>query len=326
MDNSQLSTPVLLIIFRRAELTEKIFEAIRQAKPQKLFVAADGPRSNVVSDLEQCAATRAIIERVDWDCEVFKDYSDKNLGVGIRPTSAVHWVFEHVEEAIILEDDCLPNPTFFRFCQDLLEKYRKNPTVMSICGTSQEAISPYVQNRNKFKDSYFFSHYFIPWGWATWKRAWQYHDFELKEFREQLEKSWADNFFDDKKEAEFWVRRLYKHVYNNPNPDSWDYQWQFSVWQKNGLCIAPKANLVSNIGFIQDATHINIQPARPNENIDFPLNHPTTVERNKNFDQLIKNKLLREDSMRKISRYFRRNYYRVKKEIKKLLIMPQRSL
>jgi hypothetical protein len=114
-------------------------------------------------------------------------------------------------------------------------------------------------------------------------------------------------------------------LYDNPNPDSWDYQWQFSIWQQNGLCIIPKVNLISNIGFIQDATHINIQPARLNADMSFPLDHPVSVERSESFDQLIKARYLQEDSMKKISKYFRRNFYRVRKQIKQLIAIPPKS-
>jgi hypothetical protein len=142
MTKFQLKTPVALIIFKRPDTTERVFETIRQAKPPKLLVVADGPRTDQPGEAEKCAATRAIIDRVDWDCEVLKNYSDSNLGCGLRPATGISWVFEQVEEAIVLEDDCVPHPTFFRFCEELLEYYRHDERIMSISG-----INPYFGRR-----------------------------------------------------------------------------------------------------------------------------------------------------------------------------------
>ena len=136
MSDWQLTTPVAFIIFKRPDTTRKVFEEIRRAKPPKLLVIADGPRPNIVGEAEKCAAARAIIDSVDWECEVLKNYSDENLGCKQRVSSGLDWVFDNVEEAIILEDDCLPHPTFFRFCEELLEKYRDDERVMKIDGTN----------------------------------------------------------------------------------------------------------------------------------------------------------------------------------------------
>src|SRR4028118_433764 len=177
-----MKTPVVLIIFNRPAQTEKVFEVIRQAKPPKLLVIADGSRAERPGEAEKCAAARAVIDRVDWDCEVFKNYSDVNLGCDPRISSGLNWVFETVEEAIILEDDCVPHPTFFRYCEELLERYRHDARVMNISGQNV------LFGRHRTEYSYYFSRYTLCWGWASWRRAWQYFDVDVKlwpEIRDQ---------------------------------------------------------------------------------------------------------------------------------------------
>src|SRR5215831_3805810 len=158
-----MRTPVALIIFNRPDVTERVFAEIAHARPRKLLVIADGPRFNRPGEAEKCTATRAIIDRVNWECEVLKNYSDVNLGCGGRESSAMIWIFEQAEEAIILEDDTLPQPTFFRFCEELLEKYRDDERVMHISGDN------WLFGQKRISDSYFFSHYCLSWGWASWR-------------------------------------------------------------------------------------------------------------------------------------------------------------
>jgi GT2 family glycosyltransferase len=163
MANFQLTTPVAFLIFNRPDTTARVFEAIRQAKPPKLLVVADGPRPDRPDDIEKCKAARAIVEGVDWDCEVLKNYSDINLGCGKRPATGITWVFEQVEEAIILEDDCMPNPTFFEFCQAMLAEYRDDKRIMMIGGTN------FLGEWKSKIQSYHFSFYGGTWGWASYK-------------------------------------------------------------------------------------------------------------------------------------------------------------
>ena len=162
-----LSTPVAFIIFNRPDTTEIVFETIRQAKPSKLLVVADGPRTDRSGEVEKCTATRAVIERVDWECEVITNYSDVNLGCKRRVSGGIDWIFSQVEEAIILEDDCLPAPSFFQFCQTMLERYRYDDRISMIGGSN------YQQENSRTSDSYFFTKYAHIWGWATWRRAWK---------------------------------------------------------------------------------------------------------------------------------------------------------
>lgn len=172
-----MQTPVAFIIFNRPDRTAKVFEAIRQARPSMLLVAADGPRVNRTGETGKCAETRSIIDRVDWPCEVLTNYSDINMGMKQREATAFSWVFDIVEEAILLEDDCLPHPTFFRYCEELLRYYRHDERVMTISGDNTPLGNP--RNRQT-QDSYYFSIYARTWGWATWRRAWQHYDLEMK--------------------------------------------------------------------------------------------------------------------------------------------------
>lgn len=174
MTTWQLNTPVAFIIFNRPDTTRRVFEMIRQAQPPKLLVIADGARENHPSDRQNCAAAKGIIAEVDWDCEVTTNYSDRNLGCRDRLASGLNWVFEQVPEAIILEDDCLPHSSFFRFCEEMLLKYRNDNRIMHIGGNN------FQMQKSRTNDSYYFSRYNHCWGWASWGRAWQHYDVDMK--------------------------------------------------------------------------------------------------------------------------------------------------
>jgi hypothetical protein len=237
------STPVVFIIFRRPDLAAQVFEAIRQAKPEKLLIIADGPRNETEASL--CQQTREIVERVDWDCEVLRNYSDVNLGCRKRVSSGIDWAFTQVEEAIILEDDCLPHPDFFRFCSSLLERYRDDQRVWSICGLN-------CQDGNWRGDgSYYFSRYPDPWGWATWRRAWKNYDVDLSDWSEFSKLDAMNLIFENSTEIELWNHNL---NLINEGIEAWDFQWFYCCWKNNGLSIWPNCNLVSNLGFREDGT------------------------------------------------------------------------
>ncbi|MBW4686912.1 MAG: glycosyltransferase family 2 protein [Komarekiella atlantica HA4396-MV6] len=275
-----MKTPVVLIIFKRPNTTEKVFEAIRQAKPPKLFVIADGPRADRPGEAENCEATRAIIEQVDWNCEVITNYSDINLGCRLRVSSGLDWVFSQVEEAIILEDDCLPHPTFFQFCDELLDKYRDDNRIMVVAGNNFQ----YGRVRNQ--DSYYFSRYNHCWGWATWRRAWQHYDHQMKLWPKIRDENWLKDILLDLSAVKFW-QSIFQYTYEE-KINSWAYVWTFSCWIQNGLSILPNVNLVSNIGYSLEATHTvknyNDFANMPVEAIDFPLQHPLFMIRNSPAD------------------------------------------
>lgn len=280
-----MRTPVALIIFNRPEITERVFREIARAKPRQLLVIADGPRTDRGGEAEKCAATRAVIDQVDWDCEVLKNYSDVNLGVGGRPATGIRWVFEQVEEAIIFEDDCVPHPTFFRYCDDLLEKYRDDERVMHISGDNWN----FGGQQGPF--SYFFSAYCYSCGWATWRRAFQHYDPDIKLWPTLRDTSWLLDILGDPRAVEFWKYKFDLTFTTGMEKNGWDWPWLFACWAHRGLSILPSSNLISNIGFGEDATHTtSTEDDRayvPLIEMTFPLRHPPYMVRDVEADQLI---------------------------------------
>jgi len=284
MNDWQLKAPVAFFIFNRPYTTEKAFEAIRQAKPTKLLVVADGPRADRPGEVEKCAAARAIIDRVDWDCEVLKNYSDVNQGCKLRVSSGLDWIFDTVEEAIILEDDCLPHPAFFRFCEELLEKYRGDKRIAMISGVN------FQFGRKRTSYSYYFSRYTHIWGWASWRRAWEYYDVTMKLWPTIKEGGWLQDILGNFQTSKYWGN-IFQSVYDG-KINTWDYQWTFACWVQCGLSILPNVNLVSNIGFGINSTHTKGQSKfanMPVEPITFPLLHPPYVLRDAMADAYTEN-------------------------------------
>ncbi|MBF2073932.1 MAG: FkbM family methyltransferase [Synechococcales cyanobacterium C42_A2020_086] len=243
--NFKLSTPVAFFIFNRPDLTKRVFQAIAQVKPEVLFVIADGPRSEYEAML--CEQTRQIIDDVDWDCRVLTNFSDRNLGCKERVVSGLSWIFSQVEEVIILEDDCLPTRSFFRFCQTLLEYYRSDTRVFAISGNNFQC----GQRRTDY--SYYFSRYFHCWGWASWRRVWQQFDRHMMTWSEFSNANWMQIVFDNPFEQAYWSEQFAQTYIGEIN--SWAYIWLYTCLSQSGLTIIPEENLVSNIGFRQDATH-----------------------------------------------------------------------
>ncbi len=271
-----LSTPVAFLIFNRPELTKTVFEAIRQAQPQKLLVIADGPR--FPEEVQKCQKTREIINQVDWQCEVLTNFSENNLGCKQRISSGLNWVFSEVEKAIILEDDCLPAPSFFEFCQNLLERYRDDERIMHISGNNFQD----SQSRNTF--SYYLSKYTHVWGWASWRRAWKHYDVTLKTWPEYKKSSMIASICESVYEQKYWTD-IFEKVFNNAI-DTWDYQWLYTCWFQSGLSVLPNSNLVSNIGFGSDATHTKSKTflsQLPTTDI-WEVNHPPFILRDKIAD------------------------------------------
>lgn len=275
-----MKTAVALIIFNRPEVTRRVFSEIAKAKPQKLLVIADGPREDHPTDAERCAAARAVVEDVDWACELLLNFSEVNLGCKVRPATGISWVFEQVEQAIIFEDDCLPHPSFFPYCEELLERYRDDERVMTISGNN------FQFGRQRTRYSYYFSRYTHTWGWATWRRAWRHFDGEIRLWPELRETSWLLDILGDRAAAEHWRRQFDAVAHMN---SVWDYQWAFACWAQNGLTAIPNRNLVSNIGWGEDATHTKAAEDRlarlPADEMLFPLEHPPYVVRHREADR-----------------------------------------
>ena len=272
----ELRTPVALIIFNREDATERVFEEIAKAKPPKLLVVGDGPRANRQGEEEKVAATRAVIQRVNWDCEVLTNFSDINLGCKKRVSSGIDWVFEQVEEAIILEDDCLPEPTFFRFCQEMLTRYRHDQRIGMVSGDNFQFYRRYVD------DSYYFSKYVHIWGWATWRDRWTgSYDVTMVKWPRVRDEGRLADLVGDEREAVYWGK-IFERVYRG-EIETWDYQWVFANWVEGRLSILPAMNLISNIGFSENATHTTgVSPLAnlPTEAMQFPLVHPGLRVRN----------------------------------------------
>jgi hypothetical protein len=287
MKDNYYTAPVILIIFNRPDLTTKVFEAIRQASPANLLIIADGPRPTISTDYANCMLARSIVEQVDWDCEVKRNYSDINLGCKHRVASGLDWAFEIVEEAIILEDDCLPHSEFFRFCSDLLAYYRHDERIMHISGNNFFG-SQYCPNH-----SYYFSHFNHIWGWASWRRAWVKYDVEMAFWPKVKNTRFLHSVLPTNSGSEYWTSQ-FQAVYDQ-KIDTWDYAWTFACWLNHGLSILPKSNLVSNIGFDERATHTK-DTRSPVSNmvansIEFPLVHPDYMICNTEADLLAQKKL-----------------------------------
>ncbi len=276
----QLNTPVAFLVFNRPDITEKVFEEIRNARPPKLLVVADGPRAGVPGEAKRCEAVRAVIDAVDWPCVVLTNYSDRNLGCKVRISTGIDWVFQHVEEAIILEDDCLPHSTFFRFCEELLEYYRHDLRIAQISGCNFQ--SGFRRN----EDSYYFSKCIHIWGWASWRDRWQgCYDVNMAHWPRIRDDRWIHDIFPNPRVAKHWVANFEK-VYKG-EIDTWDFQWMFACWLHSRLAILPNVNLISNIGFGPDATHTVLSGALDNvplDTVQFPLRHPLGMIENHESD------------------------------------------
>jgi hypothetical protein len=290
MNSFTLTSPVALLVFNRPAETERVFAAIREARPTRLFIVADGPRANRSDDISRCAEVRRIVENVNWPCEVLHNYSDTNLGCRDRVSSGIDWVFGQVEDAIILEDDCLPDPSFFSFSQEMLDKYRNDNRIASIGGSNYQFGSLNISH------SYYFSIYNHIWGWASWKRAWKDYDVHMLKWPTVRDTDWLASVFHKKIDAFFWKANFEKVFVNEL--DTWDLQWTFANWFNNRLSIIPRVNLVSNIGFGSDATHTkNCKCQIANmrkESMDFPIIHPDDVLRNSIADAFTQENLFRQ--------------------------------
>ncbi len=252
---------------------------IRDQRPRQVFVVADGPRAHRPDDVERCAAVRAVVEQMDWPCDVRRNYADTNLGLKRRVSSGLDWVFRQVDRAIILEDDCLAQPEFFSFCDDLLERYADDERVWVITGNNFQG------GRKRGDAAYYFSKYNHCWGWATWRRAWKHYQGHIPfwpEWRvshrwrevstDQVERKYWENIFD-------WVIR--------GEVNSWAYPWTATVWYHGGLTATPNANLVTNIGFGPDASHTKAPVPQEGVPLEFlgELRHPVHVVQERAADR-----------------------------------------
>jgi hypothetical protein len=293
----EFNTPILLIVFNRPEKTLAAINNIRNLHPRYLYVAGDGPREGNIKDQINCSLVKEIIEsNIDWPCKVITNFNATNLGCGLNVSKSITWFFDNVKMGIILEDDCLPELSFFRFCEEMLNKYELTEKIMCISGNN-------FNNETIVSNEYYFSKYMHCWGWASWRQSWKKYDFSLSEYHNDIQNRSFINTLGNAKEQKFWLKTFKKIILNEI--DTWDYQWQYSIFKNEGLVIIPGVNLVKNIGFDNDATHTKNKEGKGSELnssfLSFPLIHPINIVRNETFDfktykllyhNTLKNKLL----------------------------------
>ncbi|MFM2002191.1 MAG: hypothetical protein RI963_1617 [Planctomycetota bacterium] len=283
-----LDTPILFLVFNRPDLTARTFELIREAKPKRLFVAADGPRDGVVDERLRCEETRKVASAVDWDCDVQTLFRERNLGCRDAVHSAIEWYFDHVDRGIILEDDCLPDPTFFRYCEGLLDRYRDDERVMAITGQNLQ----FGQRRGNA--SYYFSCFAHIWGWASWRRAWRLNSPAMHhEYLDAIRDSGLLRGYFGEYAESVWIDTFTQVLEGKIN--TWDYPWMLTCWAQNGLTATANVNMVSNIGFDGRGTHTQLR----NQMAEIPrspigqLTHPTCVLRDATADRFVNDEVLK---------------------------------
>ena len=275
--NSQFSIPVLFLVFNRPDTTARVFQSIRRIQPMRLFIAGDGPRNSTPNDIKKVAEVRRIVSEIDWNCDCKTLFREKNLGCKHAVSSAINWFFENEEKGIILEDDCLPEQSFFYFCETMLNQYRDNKNIMHISGNN------FQNGQKRGEGDYYFSIYSHIWGWATWKRAWEKFSLSVRDPKKI--KEFIRGQIQDPRARKYWTDFLNKIQKNKI--DTWDYYWTFSVWANNGLSILPNKNLVKNIGFGTDATHTFSPLAHVSPEtmpISMPIHHATALTVDKSAD------------------------------------------
>ena len=280
-----MDTPVVLITFNRPELTKKTLERIKMVRPSRLFIISDGPRSTKKGEGLLIQQTRDVLKNITWPCDIERKYEEKNLGCKISVSSGLNWVFSKVDRAIILEDDCVPDRSFFYFCEELLEKYKNNHRIMHISGSNLlEALS---SKHTTIDTSYYFSYLASAWGWATWSRAWKNYDVAMKSWPKEGQYILESHLSDSK--SRLFMKKQFDDVFKG-KIDTWDYQWIYTCWTNNALAISPYSNMITNMGFNSLATHTKFETKFSqilSHRMKFPLHHPKEVIENKDIDMLL---------------------------------------
>jgi len=312
---NMFETPVLFLIFNRPDTTARVFAQIKKVQPKFLFVAADGPRKDKDGEKEKCRKVREIVmNEIDWDCNVKTLFRDENLGCGKAPANAITWFFENVDEGIILEDDCVPDESFFTFCSVLLDRYRMDERIMHIGGDN------FQFGKLRGDGDYYYSMLTHNWGWATWKRAWKLYEFYVE--NNEKGKSNIDFSYDNKMYIDYF-KNIYLQASAN-RMDIWDYQWQYAVAKNNGIAICPNKNLVKNIGFGEDATHTLLQTEWNNLNtaqILLEYKKPSSIEVNCEADEFVIKNIFgigKDEVIKKNNTLFKMKFRkRIKENLKK---------
>jgi hypothetical protein len=297
-----LETAVLFLIFNRLDTTKEVFEEIRKAKPPRLYIASDGPRQIKKGEAELVQTVRDyVLNHIDWECEVKMLFRDQNMGCGPSVKTAIDWFFDMEEKGIILEDDCIPIQSFFWYAEALLERYRHDNRVAMISGTN------HLTNVYKMPNSYAFSKYKACWGWASWRRSWKNMDFDMYWRGSNQSDSIIKNMGVGKASCSHWIKAL--KLIDTKKVSAWDWQWYFSVAAQNQLCLFPCDNLISNIGFGNNATHTFGEPKKAfirTGEITLPLQHPQYVCQDHDYDEYFEKykikKIISVDSLLKVLR------------------------
>ncbi|HWD20735.1 MAG TPA: glycosyltransferase family 2 protein [Verrucomicrobiae bacterium] len=271
------TAPIVLLAFNRPALTARVWERIRAARPTVVLAVADGPRPGHQGDEEKCREVRRIVEQgVDWECRLLTNFAPANLGLRARVSSGLSWAFSEVEQAIILEDDCVPDLTFFRYGTELLARYAAEERVGVITGDN------FQPPTFACEASYYFSRYPHCWGWASWRRAWQCYDDSMALWPKLKTENWLATIFSNPGEARYW-EEIFDRTHSR-QANSWAYAWLFACWANRLLTATPEKNLVANIGAGADATHFLAHDPLVNDKsvhaLAFPLRHPATLELN----------------------------------------------
>jgi hypothetical protein len=294
-------TAVMMIVFNRPDQTRQVFERIRAARPKRLYIAADGPRANRPDDLESTKETRKIAQEVDWPCEVKTLFRDQNLGCKTAIKTGLDWFFSQEEEGIVLEDDCIPEPSFFQFAAEMLDRYRHDDRIATIAGTN------YLLESQKFDASYYYSKYLFVWGWASWRRVWQEYDFEIKTWPKFRDEGRLHRVFPNKRSLKYWTwifDRTHDETLN-----AYDYQFFYSQMINNRMSVVPARNLVCNIGWGSGSTNTalkNPEMGMATFPMEFPLRHPTFMAPDEQADQFTEELIFAKPLHRKVRNRLRR--------------------
>lgn len=244
MNNSVFNIPILFIVFNRADTTKKVFAKIKELQPKQLFIAADGPRKDVASDVVNCIKVKEIIKDIDWECNCKHLFHEKNLGCRVAVSSSISWFFSQIDKGIILEDDCLPNNSFFSFMRNMLQKYQNVKQVFQVNGVN------WLPNFRS-KNDYFFTKYPAIWGWATWKDRWMLYENEMSGLNSYINSGYYRSRITSSYERKYHENTFRKAI----KIDSWDYIWKYTIFKNNGICLTPRLNLIKNLGFGETSTH-----------------------------------------------------------------------
>lgn len=306
------SSPVLLILFNRPEQSAKVYEAIRKVQPRKLYLAIDAPRHGRDGEAQKCELVLNIFTNIDWPCEVYRKIQKQNIGCDVNVVTAVDWLFENEESGIVLEDDCIPNESFFRYCDELLKRYEHNKRIMWINGSN----NGYACKKND--PSYMYSIYAQSWGWATWRRAWNIFQGESRvSLVDGISKTLLKRYIKESYLTRvFWLNSFrYGYVTR-----AWDFKWLYNVWKNDGLACTPSKNLVSNIGFGIESyhgwSHNDARGHLPTEELHWDLTRPNVMEPSALLDAYISKTFYRVSVYTIIKTYIASRFPFIRKAIR----------